>query len=250
VTAHVEFLGPPGAGKTTLYRTLVERNGGLFGGVDHSYTYVSRRYGDRVPSTVHGFPILEGISKYLWRGRLRWRYVSEFLSRNPDAAEGVSSLLRHAERDKQRLIDLVLKSFASYQFAVRHSQSDEVPCLDEGFCERARSAMQRSTKGGRSVPTAYLSAVPLPEAVVRISAPPKDCLRRQDRRGRVTTRDEDEIERMRGYCDRIEGWLKEEGVLLITVNNPDGSEIDPEKVEDRLLESGRGLTHVATDHLS
>lgn len=233
---HVEFLGPPGAGKTTLYRKLVGRNGSLFGGVDYSYGYVSRRYDDRVPAKLHGFPVLESLSKYLWRGLLRDRYVSEFLSENPEAAEGVSDLLSHTERNERYMVELAFKSFASYQFAARHKQTGEIPCLDEGFCERARSAMQRSPKESRSVPTTYLRSVPLPDAVVQVNAPTKDCLRRQDRRGRVTTRDADEIERMKEYCYRIGEWLEENGSFLLRIENPDSSGIDPKKVEDRLTE--------------
>jgi len=181
VKTHIEFLGLPGAGKTTLCRELCRYARSLgckaFEAEEALYVALRRRsrwYSLRRPVKYCSYA----------RGR-RWLHevysqpcfccdaLAEFLDAHGGMARTLAAILRRPEQfqDSALLVKWLVQLFSSYELAADMLKRDETMLLDEGFCNRALSIFGYCS--GAADPDqvrSYIAAVPAPDAVICIDA--------------------------------------------------------------------------------
>jgi thymidylate kinase len=187
--SHIEFIGPPGAGKSTIHRSLITDSryyGELYDGAIErfvSQTYERRyRLGYRlVPS-----PLRSAIETLFLQQSIRRRLFAEFITERPAFAEVMYDAQRAVSHDRAQVVSLLQYAAERYQLGIETVHPGERLCLDEGFMMGAVSVLWRSARDQFSLST-YIDSVPAPETLVYVTAPTEVCLRRQRRRDDVVS---------------------------------------------------------------
>lgn len=188
--SHVEFLGPPGAGKSTIYSRLVEATP-LLDGKDEARRRVFEERADSkyrllrrlTPDAVGEMLEFAVVNRY-WVNTYRQQFLRDY----PEFVETVATAMRTASVDPEKLFTLCLETVDRYQMAVSTVQTDESVCLDEGFAQRLAGILWRCPEGDFSV-REYFDRLPCPDRVIYVDAPPGVCTERQGRRGEGTATD-------------------------------------------------------------
>jgi len=185
----VEFLGPPGSGKTSLARELTRSLPGAIDLEEAVRAAVKARGEDGMARTAAG--LSRSSSSRLWRAVYarstdRFSGLARFLEANPRALETVLASQRtRAERDRGQdlVLGWMLNLMARYQLAVEWGQRDWL-VLDEGFCQRGVALFAHGF-APEDLPllTAYLTSIPQPDLVVTVNAPFEICEDRLNQRG-------------------------------------------------------------------
>ncbi len=196
---HVEFLGLPGAGKTTLARELCRYARSLgckaFEAEEALYVALRRRsrwYDLRRPlaycSYARGKRWLHAVYA---RPRFSCEALDRFLDDHGGLARTLGAILRRPEQfqDSVLLVTWLVRLFSGYELAAEMLKQDEALVLDEGFCSRALSMFGYCA--GAADPDkvrAYIAAVPAPDAVICVDAPAQSRAARLAARGRLPAR--------------------------------------------------------------
>lgn len=205
--SHIEFLGPPGSGKTTLYTGLSDG--------DHLYSPFVGSSGRNCRS--------KGANRRFHRKV--WNAV-RFLRHRPAYAGMLARLGRRATHEPLFLIEMLLGTAAEYEYAVTTRPPQATVVLDEGFLQRALSILFRTDQPSFSLET-YLEIVPLPSILVHVDAPATTCETRQENRDKdvlskpwIETDDTVRIiDELRADCARIVDRAERLGVSIIRVEN-------------------------------
>ena len=242
--SHVEFLGPPGAGKSTVHRRLTSAPryyGGIYEDalerlVLETYDGPSRLAYRLAPSRLRSYA-----ETLVLQHPIRKRLFSEFLLEQtafPDAMVGARQAVA---REPDQVASLLRDAAERYQLGVETVRSDERFCMDEGFAMGAVSVLWRG--GDRFSLEAYFDRVPTPETLVYVTAPTAVCLRRQ--RGREKTLSErhgvatmdDAQERHEDACSRVvDAAEAADSITVVTVSNEGALEDAVAAVERALVD--------------
>ncbi len=190
----VEFLGPPGAGKSTLRREViasVEEAGQSAVDLPTATLAAIRRHGaDRITRAVAIFA--RSSSSAAWRlayarSADRFAAMTRFLAANPEVMEVVLAAQRQRqERDlhQVRVLSWIVNLMAATQLVGETAGRSDWLIIDEGFCQRAIAlfgvGFDREDEPWLRF---YVAAIPLPEILVVIEAPPSVCEARLDELG-------------------------------------------------------------------
>lgn len=188
---HIEFLGPPGSGKSSLAgKVAISVPGGM------SLTgaaLASLRSSGADPLTRVAARLTRNPSSRLWkwayaRSTDRFAALTRFIISNPRAMEEVARALS-ARRLRDMRQDLVarwmLELMARYQLALDADIRLGSLVIDEGFCQRAVALLGYGFSPEKDADSlmSYLDAVPTPDTVVIVDTPLEVCESRLDHRG-------------------------------------------------------------------
>ncbi len=184
---HVEFIGPPGAGKSTLYRELM---------ADDRYPTISQedvvrrafcvKIGSRRTNAYQLLP--EAVKSFLEDEilvyRFRYHGLQELARDRPAFLSAISDAYDSAAHDTHYLHQLWIDVAMRYYIGTKALRDGEVLALDEGFVQRAVSFAWRESS--KDSVRRYVRTMPEPCLLVYVDTPFEICLTRQRARDDLT----------------------------------------------------------------
>lgn len=223
----IEFIGAPGAGKSTLFSELIKSDK-FYGGVEDGGTgRLFNRKANRkqqilskiTPPPVRTF-ILEEFIQY----RLGHTALEEFIRNHPDFINTVSKAMDSVSYQPEQIFSFFKRSAERYQIGISTAYDCEVLCLDESFVQRALAILFRYPKDSFSLPD-YFNNIPIPDLVVHVDAPTETCISRQRNRGDVVADKQWESgsprqvqERLRSICSGVRKNLPDDTRVIMIEN--------------------------------
>lgn len=253
---HIEFIGAPGAGKSTIHTELTSRNEWLYGARERET--VRRRFGATAGSEFRFLYRLlpSRVRSAVEDACLRHRYLRssflEFVEQNPAFLRAVADVATPADRTYW-LFSLCRYAAERYQLGTTTVGPDEVLCLDENFHHYGAHFMFETSPDPDPEDFAdYFEMAPTPEVLVHVDAPSDICLARQREReedGSALPQAEfapDEFAdlteaqtKYREVCAQVAGYLAEETAVVV-VENTDSVEACVGDVAGELARLGIG----------
>jgi thymidylate kinase len=203
---HIEFIGLPGSGKSTLRTMLVEslcRRKIPCLSMDQALLSCLKIHVDGIffKYFLHILPektALKYAPLVFTRSALRYTAQNAFLSTNSQAVAAILSsdhFLSAAPQEREMLLSWFFLTASQYQ-VIRENMSEKMPVIfDEGFLQRAVSLLV--SPGGKSLPettflSSYLDLIPRPDIVLYLRTDQKTCIQR------INTRSKGMPERLAG----------------------------------------------------
>jgi hypothetical protein len=185
---HLEFIGPPGAGKSSIHRGLTSRpewyGGTHADAVGRRFVAEARPHRRALYRTLPT-AVRSWVDNMVLDQRLRKNAFREFLVASPEFASVLGELLPQTDRPEVSCW-YCQNAAETYQLGRTTVTDSEEFVMDEGFCHRMSLVLWRAQSGVADATLArYLDVVPLPDVLVWVDAPYETCLRRQEGRGRT-----------------------------------------------------------------
>jgi thymidylate kinase len=237
VKKHIEFLGLPGSGKTTLafeLRGYLNSHGhkalsaeqALYAALRRRSHYYELRYPIKYCSYERGKRWLYEVYR---KPRFSYDPLNRFLGGHEKMAETLCAIQQYPQSmyNSAVLIRWLVRLYCGYQLAKENLKRNELLVLDEGFCNRAISIFGYCS-GTVNCPKLqdYIKNVPAPDAVLRVEASLETREKRLSGRGypaRLKNLDEmqrKELNRNFETCaSLVVAGLEARGVPVITINN-------------------------------
>lgn len=226
---HVEFLGPPGVGKTTIHSKLIEHNS-MYGGTREGavgrvfLNNTERKY------TIAYKLLPELLQSYLenqyFEHRLGHEALNQFISSYPNYIKIVAVAMESVSYEPEKVFSMCKRAAEIYQLGASTAKGDEVLCLDEGFSQKAFSILWREPDEKFTIKE-FFQCVPEPKLLIHIDAPTEVCLRRQRERGVFSVgrgwesrKPNEAQQRLRDICFQISDYFRDEtSTPVICVEN-------------------------------
>lgn len=192
---HIEFLGVPGSGKTTLQdRSVPALNRAGYRAWDEEvamYEGVRRQYGGysaAILGVLPYYPFRKTLLRMLDQASgTRSRSFREFLVAHPDLASNIHQSLdmEPTAARRSQLQTWFYRLITRFEIANRALPADELVLFDEGFCSRALS-LYGVTDDEAELKRLhqYLEQMPKQDHIIVVDTDPERCLTR------LTARDE------------------------------------------------------------
>lgn len=243
---HIEFLGPPGAGKSTIFSEVIKEDRYYGGIVDDAITrmfYQQAGLKYEIPYRLLPNIIKKHFNHELAQYRLVNKAIESFIRDYPCFIPVLSSAMDSAMHEPERLFTFCMRSAKDYQIGISNLKEDEILCLDEGFVHRAFSILMRCDTDTFSI-NEYFDSVPIPDLVIYVTAPVDVCMERQYSRGRVVadvawneTQPKFVQERFHELCEQVKTEV-EQFAPVITVENKNDIEKTVAEVFAKVEASG------------
>ena len=185
--SHIEFFGPPGAGKSTIYSTLIDSDT-FYGGTEEDAVrrWFIRKANRRQRILYRLLPwfIRQPLDDEFLEYRLGYNALEDFIQEYPEFINKIHYAMNAVSYEPEKVFSLTRRSVERYQLGISTATDQEVLCLDEGFIQRALSILWREPSGSFSIDE-FLQTLPLPNILIYVTAPPELCLTRQQERNSV-----------------------------------------------------------------
>ena len=237
---YVEFVGPPGSGKSTLRKCLSKKSN-CCTVEDEVVSLVRSDRSPKVLSTL--FRLLPRVligkrpDDLIRFSGLRMKLLDDFMERYL----GVQPFLRDWDsvnclKNKELALERFLTTAAKYQ-AIGKEKAKEYCLTDEGFLQKTVSLFLspgQTTAADENLLKAYLLAVPLPQKIVYVFADTTTCYNRM-------------MSRSKGLPVRMKGLNKVEILVFSEIIKRHFDKvmaaIDPAQCEVIAIESNQSLDH-------
>ncbi len=224
---HIEFLGPPGAGKSTIFSKLISSDTFYGGTEDNAVQRVflenaGLKY--RFPYKATPSVIREFFEDAFMIYRFGHSALEDFIRDHPDFMGALSVAMDSVSYEPEKVFSYCRCSAERYQLGISTVSEKETLCLDESFAQRAFMILWREPDESFSLEN-YFNSVPTPELVVHVDAPVNLCLERQQERRRLVVAKNWETDnpktvqkKLRGLSSTIADHLASE-TSVVTIEN-------------------------------
>lgn len=184
---HIEVLGAPGTGKTTIHRRLTESND-LYGGYSeeaYSRYFIAKNDG-LTKSIFKNSPNLcqRSVTSIILYHRYQNQAFELFFRDYPSVIR-LMALASELLNDKDIEIPSMVRKVSDYQISKMTTKGHEILCLDQSFHQRLMGYLWRL--GTTNYPQDdYLDSIPTPMILIHFVCPPETALARQQNRERRT----------------------------------------------------------------
>lgn len=237
---YIEFIGPPGSGKTTLHKRLTNDDkyyGGYWGNAvvrefrrDTKYHHLLRF----LPGDIQ-----RKISEHFLDPRYTKKSFYKFLMSNPRYIKIAEESLSTDIYQHESIIKLWGKAAERYQISFDSKDDDEVLCLDEVFCMLACSISWRTDDNKLPI-SDFFDIVPLPDYLIYVDAPKRICLKRQRERGYLAVQEpwvqdiETAQNNFKHACDVVSDMCQSYETRIVNVENTMGVEKAEMEIRSKL----------------
>lgn len=187
---HVEFLGVPGSGTTTLAAALAHVSPSTSSLEDAVLASVRAGADDQLTRIVAR--LSKNGTAAIWRKAFarstdRFSALNRFLTVSPETLEAVLAAQRARigrDQGQGRSLGWILNLMAGFQLAEEHLGEHEALMIDEGFAQRSIALCGFGfTEDDHPLLERYLHSMPQPDAVIIVDTPIEVCETRLDSRG-------------------------------------------------------------------
>ncbi len=241
--SHIEFFGPPGAGKSTIYTQLIKSDQ-FFGGItdDAGMRLLFKKYDAKYNIPYMILP--SKFKKFLDDKCLQYRFghstLEDFVREFPKFINILSVAMGTVSYEPERVFVMCKRSAEQYQMGIETVRDRETLCLDESFAQRAYTILWRCSDTLFPLEQ-YFSSVPTPDLLIHVDAPSSVCLDRQRGRNDLVVAKEwetDDLEQVldksRNICNKVRDyWARETSV--VTIENTGTVEASVEQVSSEIL---------------
>jgi len=189
---YVEFFGPPGSGKSTIYSKLIKKS-----------TY----YGNPNENTTHRlhtkkelfkysrfYQIAPYYSRHFFKSYIEWQFrhsmFLKFVAENPDFLELLVEVLYRTNHETVNSLSKLKGTVEQYQIAHDTAKDSETIIIDEGFAQKAFAILLRVVNQDFPIKK-FFETTPNPEIIFYIDAPVEVCVERQRSRGKYLYQSKD-----------------------------------------------------------
>lgn len=176
---YVEFIGQPGAGKSTVGGILQQEYGYYPSPNDDC---IERWFRERISSKWYPLHIAAGVipsrlNALLFKDRVRYQAQQEFFDKHPECLSLLTTIEGHDQDHTASKIRSIISQGADYQLKSATVPDGRRLCIPQAFCHYAHpSHFPIDT---------YLDTVPIGDVVVLLDVPVEVALERQHQRGQV-----------------------------------------------------------------
>lgn len=224
--SHIEFTGPPGSGKTTIYNKLLKRNDNLISpkSTDVLAQHISSNSKFKTAACCAPEPVRSFFLNNFWGPKARQSLFERFVASQETYLSLIDEARLAVNVNSNEIYPAFWRSGWRYQLGVETVTNDETITLDQGFCHRAVSISWRANAVQPPI-TDFYQRIPLPDYLIYVDAPVKICLERQHNRNAVVVRKDwidDQVTAQRTLselCSQVATDAENHGVEVINVSN-------------------------------
>lgn len=255
---HIEFIGIPGAGKSTLRdETLIELkkvDRQRFLGTEEAFLLVAKKRIDKIYKILlNSLPDGVGVKfvrRIMNRSLMQFEAQNDFLARYGEALKvflASSEYKDLSHNDRSIVIAGLLAIGSLYQAIASQIDDSKAVIFDEGFIQKSLMFINAGNDYGKEteVIKEYLECIPSPDLLVHVKTDIYTCYERMVTRPRALTirlknLDRDTITKFLINSENHLKWvamhLKNKGIAMVEIDNNLPLKDAAETLKDRLLE--------------
>jgi len=196
---HIEFLGLPGSGKSTLYNELIDQKHNNLFALDKAVDISTKRailnyQNHNKLKVIYRYLIYQLSKNFIYPVYKSNRFIEEeyrkFLINNPDLQKNLVYLFNEFDFDQQeknRVFEWINKLIAEYSFLSNYLNKNESVLIDEGFIHRgiAYCLRNNSSYSIKDFTDKYIECSIIPDILIYVKVDIDIAIKRMKSRGEI-----------------------------------------------------------------